>query len=148
MKAPITNARKRARSVSPLPVTKRRLRTHRRYGSAPLSTIFHTGYHDHCLISKGHFMTTSDAGLRTFAGLRRIVAQLRSPDGCPWDKVQTHQSLRPFLLEESSEVLSALDSADPSRFVEELGDLLFQVLIHIQIAEEQQEFRLGDVIES
>ena len=93
-------------------------------------------------------MTSSDAGLRTFAGLRRIVARLRSTDGCPWDKVQTHESLRPYLLEESSEVLSALDSADPSRLQEELGDLLFQVLIHIQIAQEQREFRLADVIES
>jgi len=84
--------------------------------------------------------------LRTFAGLRRVVAALRSPQGCPWDRVQTHRSLRPFLLEEASEALAALDERDHDRLREELGDLLLEVLLHVRIAEEAGEFRLGDVV--
>ncbi len=84
--------------------------------------------------------------LRTFRGLRRVVAALRGPDGCPWDRVQTHQSLRPFLLEEASEALAALDEGDPAHLCEELGDLLLEVLLHLQIAEEMGEFRLADVV--
>ncbi|HEU4758557.1 MAG TPA: MazG nucleotide pyrophosphohydrolase domain-containing protein, partial [Dehalococcoidia bacterium] len=84
--------------------------------------------------------------LRTFAGLRRVVATLRAPGGCPWDRVQTHQTLRPFLLEEASEALAALDEGDPDRLREELGDLLLEVLLHVQIAEELGEFALADVV--
>jgi tetrapyrrole methylase family protein/MazG family protein len=84
--------------------------------------------------------------MRTFNGLRKIIATLRGPDGCPWDRVQTHQSLRPFLLEEASETLEALDDADPARLCEELGDLLLEVLLHVQIAEEAGEFGLADVV--
>lgn len=84
--------------------------------------------------------------MRTFAGLRRVVATLRGPDGCPWDRVQTHQSLRPFLLEEASETLAALDEGDSDLLREELGDLLLEVLLHVQIAEETREFRLSDVV--
>ena len=91
-------------------------------------------------------MKLSTRELRTFAGLRRLVAGLRGPDGCPWDRVQTHESLRPYLLEEASEALEALDEGDPQRLREELGDLLLEVLLHIQIAEETGEFRLGDVV--
>ena len=84
--------------------------------------------------------------MRTFNGLRKIVATLRGPDGCPWDRVQTHQSLRPFLLEEASETLEALDDADPAQLCEELGDLLLEVLLQVQIAEEAGEFGLADVV--
>lgn len=84
--------------------------------------------------------------LRTLGGLRRLIAALRGPDGCPWDRVQTHRSLRPFLLEEASEALAALDEGDPDRLREELGDLLLQVFLHIQLAEEAGEFRLEDVV--
>lgn len=87
-----------------------------------------------------------DRQLRTFAGLRRVVATLRGPDGCPWDRVQTHESLRPYLTEEAAEVLAALDEGDPQKFCEELGDLLFQVLIHVQLAEERGDFKMSDVI--
>src|SRR5947199_8687349 len=83
----------------------------------------------------------------TFAGLRRIIATLRGPDGCPWDKVQTHQSLAPYLLEETHETLEALESADPEKLCEELGDLLFEVLIQAQLAEEAGEFTVRDVID-
>lgn len=91
-------------------------------------------------------MKPSKRELRTFAGLRRLVATLRGPDGCPWDRAQTHQSLRPFLLEEASETLGALDEGDPDRLREELGDLLLEVLLQVQIAEELGEFRLSDVV--
>ncbi len=84
--------------------------------------------------------------LRSFAGLRRVIATLRGPDGCPWDRVQTHESLRQFLLEETSETLAALDEGDAARLSEELGDLLLQILLHIQIAEETGDFSLGDVV--
>lgn len=81
-----------------------------------------------------------------FAGLRKIIARLRGPDGCPWDRVQTHESLKPYLLEEASETLEALDDGDPAKLREELGDLLFQVLIHVQLAEEAGEFTMRDVV--
>ena len=84
--------------------------------------------------------------LGTFPGLRRIIATLRGPGGCPWDRVQTHESLRPHLLEETSETLDALDAQDPEKLCEELGDLLFQVLIHTQLAEEAGEFTMRDLI--
>ena len=84
--------------------------------------------------------------MRSFNGLRGVIATLRGPDGCPWDRVQTHRSLRPFLLEEASEALEALDDGDPARLCEELGDLLLEVLLHVQIAEDEGEFGLADVV--
>lgn len=86
--------------------------------------------------------------LRTISGLRRVVATLRGAEGCPWDRVQTHESLRPYLTEEAAEVLSAMDSGDDRAFCEELGDLLFQVLIHVQLAEERGAFKMSDVMYS
>jgi tetrapyrrole methylase family protein/MazG family protein len=82
----------------------------------------------------------------TFAGVRRIIATLRGPDGCPWDRVQTHQSLAPYLLEETHETLEALNSGDAGKLCEELGDLLFEVLIQVQLAEEAGEFTMRDVV--
>ncbi len=76
------------------------------------------------------------------------VARLRAPGGCPWDREQTHQSLRPCLLEEAYEVLEALDADDPTRLREELGDLLMQIMIHAQIAVEAGDFSLAQVVES
>ncbi len=87
-----------------------------------------------------------DRDLKTLAGLRRVVAILRGPDGCPWDRVQTHESLRPYLIEETAEVIAALDEGDPAMFCEELGDLLWQVLIHVQLAEERGDFKMADVV--
>jgi tetrapyrrole methylase family protein / MazG family protein len=81
-----------------------------------------------------------------FAGVRRIIATLRGPDGCPWDRVQTHETLKAYLLEEAAETLEALDDGDPPKLREEVGDLLFQVLIHVQLAEEAGEFTMRDVI--
>lgn len=81
-----------------------------------------------------------------FSTLVEIVARLRAADGCPWDREQTHASLRECLLEECYEVLEALDAADSARLRAELGDLLMQVVIHARIAAEAGEFDLGDVI--
>ena len=78
--------------------------------------------------------------------LQDTVARLRAPDGCPWDRAQTHQSLRPNLLEETYEVLAALDEEDVDKLCEELGDLLMQVAMHVQIATEEGAFRFADVI--
>lgn len=98
------------------------------------------------VMAKGGPLKPDKRVLRTFPGLRRIIATLRGPEGCPWDRVQTHESLRPHLLEEASEVMDALEEADPARLCEELGDLLVHVLIHVQIAEENGEFSLADVV--
>jgi tetrapyrrole methylase family protein/MazG family protein len=76
-----------------------------------------------------------------------LVAQLRGDNGCPWDKVQTRETLKPMLIEEAYEVLDALDAEDPIELKEELGDLLFQVVFHAQIAQERGEFDLGDIID-
>jgi tetrapyrrole methylase family protein/MazG family protein len=78
--------------------------------------------------------------------LRQIVARLRAPDGCPWDREQTHASLRPYVIEEAYEVLATLDEGDMPRLADELGDLLFQVLIHAQLAEEAGEFSMAGVL--
>jgi tetrapyrrole methylase family protein/MazG family protein len=93
-------------------------------------------------------MIPSPRDLRTFTGLRRIVATLRAPGGCLWDRVQTHETLRPYLIEEAYETLAALDDGDAELLCEELGDLLLEVLLHVQIAEESGGFRLRDVIYS
>jgi len=83
---------------------------------------------------------------KQYAALRGIVARLRAPDGCPWDREQTHSSLRPYVIEEAFEVVGALDAGDIESLPEELGDLLFQVLIHAQLAEEAGEFSMTDVM--
>jgi tetrapyrrole methylase family protein/MazG family protein len=83
-----------------------------------------------------------------YAELRAIVARLRAPDGCPWDREQTHASLRPFLIQEAYEVLALLDEGDTQRLPEEMGDLLFQILLHTQLAEEAGEFTMADVLGS
>lgn len=77
--------------------------------------------------------------------LREIVARLRAPDGCPWDREQTHTSLRGCLLEEAHEVVEAIDNADDVHFCEELGDLLLQVVMHSQMASETGRFTFDDV---
>ena len=73
------------------------------------------------------------------------MVRLRSPGGCPWDRQQTHESLKPYLLEETYEVFEAIDKNDTAALKEELGDVLLQVIFHAQIAEERKEFTLEDV---
>ena len=84
--------------------------------------------------------------LNKFDSLVSIIAQLRAPGGCPWDRRQTHASLRENLLQECYEVLEALDKGDAPKLCEELGDLLMQVVLHAQIAAEGGEFKLEDVV--
>lgn len=83
-----------------------------------------------------------------FETLVDIISKLRGPDGCPWDRKQTHVSLRENLLEECYEVLEALDRRDGKSLCEELGDLLLQIVLHAQIATEAGDFDIGDVINS
>ncbi|KUK45794.1 MAG: hypothetical protein XD73_1332 [Anaerolinea thermophila] len=83
----------------------------------------------------------------SFESFQEIIAKLRAPDGCPWDREQTHESLRPFLLEEAYETLDALDRQDMRDLEEELGDLLLQILLHAQIANEEGEFNIHHVLD-
>jgi tetrapyrrole methylase family protein/MazG family protein len=78
--------------------------------------------------------------------LIEIMDALRAPDGCPWDREQTRKTLIPFLIEETYEVVEALDANDPARIREELGDLLFQIVFHARLAKENGEFTMGDVV--
>jgi tetrapyrrole methylase family protein/MazG family protein len=92
-------------------------------------------------------MSSPEAGQR-FLDLLTIMARLRGEGGCPWDREQTRDSLRPFLVEETYEVLDALDTGEPGRIREELGDLLFQVVFHTEIARERGEFTMVDLLEA
>ena len=83
--------------------------------------------------------------LGTYEALEKVVAHLLGPDGCPWDREQTHQSLKRNLLEECYEVIEAIDSGDPNKLAEELGDILVQVAFHIQFAMEEGSFGPQDV---
>jgi tetrapyrrole methylase family protein/MazG family protein len=85
-------------------------------------------------------------GVSSFEGLQDTVAHLRAPDGCPWDREQTHESLRGGMLEETYEVVAAIDAGDMQALQEELGDLLLQVLLHAQIATEEGGFKMAQVI--
>jgi tetrapyrrole methylase family protein/MazG family protein len=84
---------------------------------------------------------------RKFDRLHEIVAILRSPEGCPWDREQTHQSIRKNLIEETYEVLETIDDGDPEAMCEELGDLLLQIMLHSQMEEEAGTFSVYDVID-
>ncbi|KMY55967.1 hypothetical protein AC623_20170 [Bacillus sp. FJAT-27231] len=85
---------------------------------------------------------------KEFSVLRQIIATLRGPDGCPWDREQTHTSLKKYLIEEAYELLDAIDQEDDDHMIEELGDVLLQVLLHAQIGEDEGMFSIEDVIES
>jgi len=111
--------------------------------TVPLAEVDHRafGYLD-CL-----YLPALDAmdDLRRFDGLYAIIKRLHAPGGCPWDREQTHASLRPHLREESYEALEAIDSGDLARLTEELGDVLLQVLMHAAVAERLDEFTFADV---
>lgn len=83
-----------------------------------------------------------------FESLKEVVARLRGPGGCPWDQKQTHESLRQYLIEEAYEVIDAIEEQDDDHIAEELGDVLLQVMLHSQIAEESGYFTVHDVIRS
>ena len=84
----------------------------------------------------------------TFSKLREVIATLRGPNGCPWDRKQTHESLRPYLIEEAYEVIDAIEEQDDAHIAEELGDVLLQVMLHSQIGEDRGYFTVDDVIRS
>jgi len=83
----------------------------------------------------------------SFTDLIRLMSKLRSKDGCPWDREQTHKSLLPYLIEEAYEVLDTIEIGDDEKLKEELGDLLLQIVFHAQIAEERGKFDIYEVIE-
>lgn len=85
--------------------------------------------------------------MHTFDELVSVIAELRSDHGCPWDREQTFESLKPCLLEESDEVIQAIDNQDMENLCEELGDVLLQVLMHSQIASEKGMFTIDDVVD-
>jgi len=92
--------------------------------------------------------TTKLSAGEWFTKLIAVQKRLRAPKGCPWDREQTHATLRPFLIEEAYEVLDALDSGDDAKFADELGDLLLQVVLHSEIAREQGRFSVADVVQA
>jgi MazG family protein len=81
-----------------------------------------------------------------FASLLKVMEQLRGPSGCPWDKKQSHSSLIPYLLEETYEVIGAIDSHNPKHLSEELGDLLLQIVFHAQIGSEEKTFEMKEIL--
>lgn len=114
----------------------------------PLARLDHLADFDHLTALFAPPLTMIE-DIRTFEGLRAVVAKLRSPDGgCPWDLQQTHETLKRFLLEEAYETIDALDEGDAHRLAEELGDLLMQVVLHAQVAEDEGEFAIEDVLGS
>src|ERR1700674_1504963 len=83
---------------------------------------------------------------RWFEKLVAVQARLRAPNGCPWDREQTHQTLRTYVIEEAYEVLEALEGGDDAKFAEEMGDLLLQIVFHSQIAREEGRFTVAEVV--
>jgi tetrapyrrole methylase family protein/MazG family protein len=98
------------------------------------------------LVGEGSILLSPLDEENTFEGFEELVAHLRAPNGCPWDKEQTHQSLRTHLLEETYETLDALDKNDIQDLEEEFGDLLLQIVLNAEIATESNEFRMTDIL--
>lgn len=113
----------------------------------PLYAIDHADHIDH-LTSLIIPAQTYDSAPSAFNSLYKIVSILRGENGCPWDKAQTHESLLPYLIEESYEAIDAAKLGDDENFCEELGDVLLQVMLHAQIAEEKHSFDIYDVFRS
>lgn len=88
------------------------------------------------------------ANMKEFEELLKTMKTLRAPNGCEWDAAQTHESLKPYIIEEAFEVVEAIDSKDPQKLKEELGDVLLQVIFHSLIAEEEKTFDIYDVAKS
>lgn len=86
--------------------------------------------------------------LNEFSSLVQLITDLRGPEGCPWDKEQTHQTLTPYAIEETFEMVEALESGNDQDMCEELGDVLFQVVLHAELARERKAFEIQDVIKS
>ena len=106
---------------------------------------------DDALLASGSWLVPALEPLDNLAsphGMAAISARLRAPDGCPWDRRQTHRSLRPFLLEEAYETVDAIEHGSPADLADELGDVLLQVILHAQFAAEEGVFDLTDVYRS
>ena len=91
-------------------------------------------------------MSQADGAGATFERLVELIARLRAPGGCPWDREQTHHSLKPMTIEEAYEVVEAIDHGDDQELAGELGDLLLQVVFHAQIASEERRFDVAEVV--
>ncbi len=89
---------------------------------------------------------TAESEARATERLRDVIETLRGPDGCPWDREQTHESLRPFMLEEAYESVAAIESGDPGALADELGDVLLQVALHAEIARQSDAFSWPDIV--
>ena len=118
--------------------------------AVPNAAILRAHYGDHAPepLAPGYALLPAldpYADLASLATVTRIAERLRAPNGCPWDREQTHESLRPFLLEEAYEALEALDTGDRDRLRDELGDLLLQIALHAQLAFEDGAFDIGEV---
>ena len=90
-------------------------------------------------------MTRKQQDINWFEELIQIMAQLRAPDGCPWDREQTHNTLKRYLIEETAELIEAIEQGDPQDIKDELGDVLLQVVFHAQIACENGQFNAQDI---
>ncbi len=112
----------------------------------PLFQLDRIGWIDHLTTIFIPKVENSEKKYYNMNNLVEVMERLRSKDGCPWDVKQTHQSLKPYLIEESNEVIEAIDQKDDNGLEEELGDLLLQVIFHSQIAKERGAFQLEDVI--
>src|SRR5215470_3030102 len=89
---------------------------------------------------------SSDKAAEEFRELVKLVSRLRAPGGCPWDREQTHETLKPMMIEEAYEAVEAIDEGNDEEFIGELGDLLLQVVFHSEIANEENRFNIADVI--
>ena len=110
--------------------------------SVPLFEIDHSEHIEHLTA----LYLPALGGKSSFEEFQEVIAHLRAPEGCPWDRKQTHESLRKYLLEETHEVLEAIDAGDVPGMIEELGDVLLQIGLHAQIATDDGEFRMTDII--
>ncbi|WP_258360693.1 nucleoside triphosphate pyrophosphohydrolase [Moorella sulfitireducens (nom. illeg.)] len=117
-----------------------------RVETVPLYTVDRLPWIDH--LTSIYLPPYPDGRDRTLAGLQEIMARLRGKGGCPWDREQDHRSLKRYLVEETYEVLEAIDNGDMYKLCEELGDLLLQVVFHARLAEETGDFTMADCLET
>ena len=112
----------------------------------PLYELDRQTFYDHLSAVAVPGRDKMDRKRKTLRDLMEIMDTLRSPSGCPWDHKQTHETLKPYLVEESWEVVDAINKGDPQHLAEELGDLLFQVAFHASIGSSFDEFTMGDIV--
>lgn len=119
-----------------------------RLRTVPLHELDHAAEIDNLTTVYVPPATEQTQRLKEWQTFRDIIAKLRSPEGCPWDREQTHESLRPYLLEEAHELQQAIEEEDDEAIAEELGDVLLQVFLHAQIGQDNGYFQLEDVLEA